>query len=1581
MIPRRFSKSLRLELLEARQLLAADGARLVGDSFEIRQNSPQQQLAVLLNDQFDADYAGPQQITSASLGTQGGRIHIAEDGGSILYAPPADFAGKESFVYFVDGEFSAEVSIEVISPLRGDSVTIVPDRARYEFNVLQNDPFWEDYEGDRKVTLVSAPTIVDDVTISDDGQSISFTRREHVYGRESLTYIVDDRYPARLTVNLQDPLDDDSYEMVHLDPPRTLHVLRNDPFWEDYAGEQKITHVLDVPEGATVQIASDGQSIVFSPPEIEPGFYQQSFRMRYVVDREFEAGFNVVVHNPVRDDHAIVDKNSVDFQIDLLKNDKYRSIFDSRRTIDVVRLITSVEASEQGATVQPTLDGQGVLYTPPRDFVGTDTFTYVADNKHRATVRVTVREPLDEAVFHQRNDFFRVYEATVDNILDVLDNDFAGDGYQGARIITAVSEPAAGGSVRIAGDGKRLIYTPADEIRADSFTYEVDGVFSATVHVGIGDIVVGDTYEFRVPGTRSLSVLSNDHFQENYRGLGVITAVTDPSRGGTATIAENGKSIRYSSGGGDETFTYTVDDRFTATVRISYPPRLASDYFVVDQNSDAVEFDVLDNDFSEFSEERWGRYEGPRVITSVDSQNNGTIVITDGGKSVRYEPAEDYAGTDSFSYIVDGFLTTTVTVDVARRIRHDRVHVDPNSSENQLDLLANDLVSGEYEGPLKITEVSASEAGATITIAQDGESVAYTPPAGFTGRDTFQYTVDGRLKANVTVEINEDVASLYPKFDSLEAFKLWTIDNAGLADTISPESPVADFGSGGAVKRDHSETNVQVEGVDEADLIETDSDYLYVLTHGQLVISQAWPADQLEVLSRTDIKGQPIGQYLHGDRLTVISQEFVVHDFPWLNNGLAADFIGPWFPTVSNTFVTVLDVSDRADPKLVQRTEVEGQHVQTRRIDDFVYLVQRNNQPLVPPRLYICEDESNSATCHFETDEELRQRIEDDFPSILEQLLPNYESYGPDGALVRSGLLVQPEDLFEPLSEGASSLVSVVAIDISNSEPGLASTTGVLTTGASQLYVTAQNLYVFETDYSFWLFNDTEGQPQQQQDRPSTKILKFSLGRESGGVDFAATGQVPGRMLNQFSADEYDDHLRIATNISNHRAGNFSGTFENALFVLRDDTGVLEHVGTIQNLALNESIESVRFFDQRAVVTTFLRIDPLFSLDLSDHENPRVDGHLTLPGFASYMQFVDQDHLLTIGRSTATGRGGTVVISLFDVSNALQPILIDQFNWEHFAQSTAGYDHHAFGWFTIHDTLAIPSVTNYTQRVDEDGDGYRETPRNVTEHRLSAFRIDTTPTGRSDDGIVLTGVVEMDSPLLRSAFIADKLYAIATDSIKSAEINDPDIVVDEVVIRPPDDVVQEHPEDPRLPLIQQLASQARTDLSQTIGIPGSQFVHVTSEANGDQTRMVFRLDEEHFVYHALGDSLELERSDYRFNTDTRAIDWHNDANPRDTDGDGLVTPRDALLAINAINRGGARQLPTGNVVRQIDPVAADVAMVDSNGDGYLSSLDALLIINHLNRLAAPDPVGAADQAFAANSLTGAAAALDDDDLL
>jgi uncharacterized secreted protein with C-terminal beta-propeller domain len=224
----------------------------------------------------------------------------------------------------------------------------------------------------------------------------------------------------------------------------------------------------------------------------------------------------------------------------------------------------------------------------------------------------------------------------------------------------------------------------------------------------------------------------------------------------------------------------------------------------------------------------------------------------------------------------------------------------------------------------------------------------------------------------------------------------------------------------------------------------------------------------------------------------------------------------------------------------------------------------------------------------------------------------------------------------------ATNLVSVVSFNIAENQPGIADTSAVYSTGASTLYASLDNFYVFDRDYTI-------------EDGAVTRVMKFDWDSATGGVEFAASTAIVGTILNQFSADENGLYLRIATTVSNDYSGNWSGRDENMLFVLQEDEGVFEFVGSLQNLALDETMRSVRFLGDRAFVTTFRNVDPLFAIDLTDPARPVSVGHVTLPGYTSYMHLVGENYLLTVGRNTPIGSTGPTQVSLFDVADMANP--------------------------------------------------------------------------------------------------------------------------------------------------------------------------------------------------------------------------------------------------------------------------------------------------------------------------------------
>lgn len=191
-----------------------------------------------------------------------------------------------------------------------------------------------------------------------------------------------------------------------------------------------------------------------------------------------------------------------------------------------------------------------------------------------------------------------------------------------------------------------------------------------------------------------------------------------------------------------------------------------------------------------------------------------------------------------------------------------------------------------------------------------------------------------------------------------------------------------------------------------------------------------------------------------------------------------------------------------------------------------------------------------------------------------------------------------------------------------------------------------------------------------------TGIVKIN----TNNLEIAANGVVAGSPLNQFSMDEYAGNLRIATTVGQN-SWLFPAESVNDLYVLNDK---METIGSLQNLAQNERIYSARFIGDTAYLVTFKQIDPFFVIDLSSPTAPKVAGELKIPGFSSYLHPLAENIILGVGQEE-----GQVKLSLFDVSNPSNPTEVNKYNMNEFWTEVQN-NHHAFLQDEKHQVFFIP---------------------------------------------------------------------------------------------------------------------------------------------------------------------------------------------------------------------------------------------------------------------------------------------------
>ncbi len=198
----------------------------------------------------------------------------------------------------------------------------------------------------------------------------------------------------------------------------------------------------------------------------------------------------------------------------------------------------------------------------------------------------------------------------------------------------------------------------------------------------------------------------------------------------------------------------------------------------------------------------------------------------------------------------------------------------------------------------------------------------------------------------------------------------------------------------------------------------------------------------------------------------------------------------------------------------------------------------------------------------------------------------------------------------------------------------------------------------------------------------STGIVKI----KAGNLAIDETGTVPGKLLNQFSLDEYEGDLRAATTVGQGFFGWGFGLRQasetaNDVYVLGDD---LKIKGSVIDLGKGERIYAVRFIEDKGYVVTFKQVDPFYVLDLSDPVNPVKKGELKIPDYSSYLHPIAQNKILGIGEEN-----NKVKVSLFDVSDPADPTEIAKYNLDEY-WSEISQTHHAFLQDAKHEIFFLP---------------------------------------------------------------------------------------------------------------------------------------------------------------------------------------------------------------------------------------------------------------------------------------------------
>jgi len=438
--------------------------------------------------------------------------------------------------------------------------------------------------------------------------------------------------------------------------------------------------------------------------------------------------------------------------------------------------------------------------------------------------------------------------------------------------------------------------------------------------------------------------------------------------------------------------------------------------------------------------------------------------------------------------------------------------------------------------------------------------------------------------------------------------------------SISSDSSVAEW-IGWGDNIDFSETNVQVEWVDESDIVKTDWKYIYYYNENDKYVYIVKVGD-LQVIKKIKLPNNfynPV-LYIWLNRLTIISSGYSNVDYSKM---------GYWINRNSKTYTVVFDTTNINNPFLSKLYVADWDLTKTRKIWDYVYVVSNNNFN-IPYYTFKTVDDIKIDSLKIvpkkidisKTDIKTKQNLK-----LRWQSLPyNIISWNIAKCNEIEYVLPDEETLKRFDFNPSYNIISI--IDTRNTSKEVK--TKVIAWSNEELYMSMENMYLISSMYKSYDFSCP---------RWNFCIMPFfskwsntlvhKLNIDTNTLKYQNSTIVPWEPLTQYSMDEYKTDFRILTQTNNwNNVWNESYT---DLYILDKD---LKLKWSLKKLWEWEQFKSSRYIGDKLFLVTFEQIDPLFVVDVADWSNPKILGELKMPGYSTYLHPYDENHLIWLWYDT-----------------------------------------------------------------------------------------------------------------------------------------------------------------------------------------------------------------------------------------------------------------------------------------------------------------------------------------------------------
>ena len=628
------------------------------------------------------------------------------------------------------------------------------------------------------------------------------------------------------------------------------------------------------------------------------------------------------------------------------------------------------------------------------------------------------------------------------------------------------------------------------------------------------------------------------------------------------------------------------------------------------------------------------------------------------------------------------------------------------------------------------------------------------------------------VESTYVAEPHAQFQSRWGAADDVAQFAITEPDRAFIMESGS--APVEEAELALESRTDHSATNVQVAGVDEPDYLKNDGQYAYVMAGNMLIIVDVWPAPDMHTVTRVALDIEPYRVHdmflnSNNDEIVVFytadDEELVIREYGF----------EPQHTYKPVTRAVIIDVSDRESPAIRADYSIDGWFNDARMIGDHVYAVTTSHISDNYPRLPIITEsgggwtatprvlyfEGSGMPSSFTTLAAIDLAADNSSNGIVSEtyLMGHTGTY----YVTHSNFYLTHSKSLPPVHDHRQAerdrffnaivplLPAHVQEQIMEVEQAgwTVSSYGHWEAMGSILQDHYDSLDGDELDALFERMQEAIASYEHDVMRKQIKTVIHKVAIDGNDIKYQARGEVPGRLLNQFSLGESGggDRLRVATTLEYHTG--FSGIMRsNGVYALDED---LKVVGALEDVAPDERIYSARFMGERLYMVTFQQVDPFFVIDIAG-DTPRILGELKIPGFSNYLHPYDDEHVIGVGRDTKLEderwvRQLGLKIALFNVTDVSDPTVADEIIiGDRSTHSDALWDHKAFFFDGRHSMISMPVSGPYHELA-----GTLDPPE-----RSNVFRDDGYGRGQYWSGFYILDVDPQDGIDSRGAIAHSK---------------------------------------------------------------------------------------------------------------------------------------------------------------------------------------------------------------------------------